>query len=288
MRRSAEAVYRASRLKKRHVGSCEACRASKTRCDKSRPTCRRYLPCNIDCTYSVRSATKETEYASQPSEGAPSVPLPPKKSMLDYEALRSRLLNAYLERVSPLRCLSFVHKPSFMYALDQGKLMDQYHEPLVDAMCALGAKHLSSTSLQEPSNNLANVGQAFSEKAHVKVMAQLHVPTGQQLMTTILLCEYAARTNWYAMAFVLVGCIFRQLCLLDLDAPCDGTGFALLQLNVTSRIASYGHAIVSILASLLVSTRSLSGGNEHHAFRYPARTPTFFSSHLPRHVLYTR
>jgi hypothetical protein len=51
-----------------------------------------------------------------------------------------RFLNAYFERIHPLKCLAFVHKPSFMYSLDRGTLLEDYAAPLVDIMCALGAR----------------------------------------------------------------------------------------------------------------------------------------------------
>lgn len=37
------------------------------------------------------------------------------------------------------------------------------------------------------------------------------------------MCEYASRTNRHAIAFVLVGCLFRQVRLLALDTPDNGT-----------------------------------------------------------------
>ena len=222
IRLSAEAIYKASGLAKRQVGSCEACRTSKTRCTKTRPVCRRCLARNIRCTYNTRGASPHTSTASQSSkEASTSAPFATMDPRLDDEALRLRLLSAFFDRVHPLRCLSFVHKPSFMYALDHGILEQEYEAPLVDAMCALGARQLFLDSPRGSSESLNVTGQALSERAYTKTMAQLHNPTTQQLMTAVLLCEYATKTDRHAMAFVLAGCTFRQLCLLALDRPDD-------------------------------------------------------------------
>ena len=49
------------------------------------------------------------------------------------------LVGIYFDRVHPLRCLGFVHKPSFMLALDRGLVIEEFGGPLVHIMCALGA-----------------------------------------------------------------------------------------------------------------------------------------------------
>lgn len=56
-------------------------------------------------------------------------------------ALRLRLINAFFERSHPLRCLCFLHKPSFMQSFDRASVVQDYGEPLLYAMCALGARY---------------------------------------------------------------------------------------------------------------------------------------------------
>ncbi|KAF1828564.1 hypothetical protein BDW02DRAFT_223305 [Decorospora gaudefroyi] len=256
MRLTAEAIYKASGLEKRHVGSCDACRASKIRCTKTRPTCRRCLTRNIECTYNIKEASPEMQSSSRRSRQAPPPPtgdgLKPEDALLLKDpVLLSRLLTAYFDRVHPLRCLAFVHKPSFLYSLDRGNLMKEYDESLVDAMCALGARHLSRDSSGDQSESLSLTAQALSDRARTKVMSQLHNPTAQQLMTTILLCEYASRTDRHAMAFVLVGCIFRQLCLLGLDTSADGADSSQVPVerDIESRLAWACYCLDALFAS---------------------------------------
>lgn len=58
-------------------------------------------------------------------------------------ALRLRLINAYFERIHPLRCLAFIHKPSFMHAFHRASVDQEYGEPLLHIMCALGARSIA-------------------------------------------------------------------------------------------------------------------------------------------------
>ena len=52
---------------------------------------------------------------------------------------RRMLVDIYFDRVHPLRCLGFIHKPSFMLAFDRGVAMEEFGRPLVHIICALGA-----------------------------------------------------------------------------------------------------------------------------------------------------
>lgn len=49
--KSAEDIFRAAGVEKRRVGSCEECRASKHRCTRTRPACRRCLVRKLACVY---------------------------------------------------------------------------------------------------------------------------------------------------------------------------------------------------------------------------------------------
>lgn len=59
--------------------------------------------------------------------------------------LRLRLINAYFERNHYLRCLSFIHRPSFMQSLESASIAQDYGEPLVYIICALGARYAISS-----------------------------------------------------------------------------------------------------------------------------------------------
>lgn len=52
------------------------------------------------------------------------------------------LVGLYFDRVSPLRCLGFIHKPTFMQALDQGVVAERYGEAVMHIICAWGAWYI--------------------------------------------------------------------------------------------------------------------------------------------------
>jgi hypothetical protein len=103
-------------------------------------------------------------------------------------SMRRRLINAYFDRVHPLRCLSFIHKPSFLQSLDNGSVTQDYSEPLLLIMCALGARHLYLDSITPSPPGVKIVAQqpgaAWAEKARRDVLAEMHVPSIQQVMAS--------------------------------------------------------------------------------------------------------
>lgn len=281
MQKSADEIFRAAGVEKRKVGSCEECRASKHRCTKTRPACRRCILRNLNCTYpgkqdrepsasgslspgkqahSSTSPKQEPRDSYTPMDVKPLRPDPdhrhfqplnrqlapqeesgqmtypqgqyqlpqlrhqqepqnassqvynqssmhnsmgsyaqqavasgqdtynqmqptlsnipqyqsppppqqiqhqmqpptnnkPKRHLPDILAnhydgvyserlpddhgLRKTLVLSYFGRSAPLRNLSFLHKPSFLKSLDQDSVIQDYGEPLLYVMCALGAR----------------------------------------------------------------------------------------------------------------------------------------------------
>lgn len=78
---------------------------------------------------------------------------------------RRRLVEVYFARVHPVAALSFIHKPSFMHAFNKGIVTEEYGDPLLYAMCALGAKldphPVNSCKLKSPKADLARTGVWF-------------------------------------------------------------------------------------------------------------------------------
>ncbi|RDW59107.1 hypothetical protein BP5796_12031 [Coleophoma crateriformis] len=160
---------------------------------------------------------------AQESAGFPVPTMAPTHAPSEDPVSCTHLFHAFFDRVLPLRCFAFIHKPSFLYALDHGTLLQDYEEPLLHIMCALGASNVDP-------------GQALADKARDKVLGQLHNPSDLLLMTTVLLCEYAHRSGSFAMAFVLGGCMFRQLRLLGLDALSDNANHELIEPEAESHL----------------------------------------------------
>lgn len=62
-------IFKAAGVEKRRVGSCEECRASKHRCTKTRPSCRRCLVRKLTCVYPSKPDRED-----QPEQPRPAVP----------------------------------------------------------------------------------------------------------------------------------------------------------------------------------------------------------------------
>lgn len=69
----------------------------------------------------------------------------PEQQGYNWQRVRE-LCEIYFTQVHPLRCLSFIHKPSFMQALDAGRIMEDFGEALVYIICAFGERYVSSRS----------------------------------------------------------------------------------------------------------------------------------------------
>ncbi|KAL7920929.1 hypothetical protein ACQKWADRAFT_297116 [Trichoderma austrokoningii] len=261
MQKSADDIFKAAGVEKRRVGSCEECRSSKHRCTKTRPSCRRCILRNLPCIYpSKLDKPQERESSSQPASSVasstiaasglasmtPALPLEPTQlwtnptllqafgvnleslctdTLPKDHGLRLRLINAYFERNHYLRCLSFIHRPSFMQSLESASIAQDYGEPLLYVICALGARHiyfdaiLSLDGLDRDSLPTAIPGHEWAERARKEILGDLHAPTVQSLMTVALLCEYGLREDQHALVFILLAFLHRAIRLLSLDSP---------------------------------------------------------------------
>lgn len=61
---------------------------------------------------------------------------------LPQDALHLRALaDKFFDRISTLRCLGFIHKPTFYQALDRGTLNEVFGEAVIYIVAALGARY---------------------------------------------------------------------------------------------------------------------------------------------------
>lgn len=171
--RLADSIYSSSGVKKRRFGSCESCKVAKERCTKTKPACRRCSLRGLQCVYQAQphgnrrqkvqnEATTNLTSASTPvaeespqfrmSEDDPnrsmsgldeeprSMRIDTQHSLFDDKVALDQLVNTFFDRVHPLRCSSYLHKPSFLFSIDRGTVVDDYGEPLLYAMCARAAR----------------------------------------------------------------------------------------------------------------------------------------------------
>ncbi|KAF4980458.1 hypothetical protein FDECE_17877 [Fusarium decemcellulare] len=146
MLKSTEDIFKAAGVDKRRIGSCGECRSSKSRCTRTRPICQRCRARGLNCVYRANAADKEDSSVSPSSHRGPDETVAGLNQGLysdvipEDPALLTCLVNTYFDRFHHLRCLAFIHKPSFMHSMARASVIQDYSEPLLYAMCALSAR----------------------------------------------------------------------------------------------------------------------------------------------------
>lgn len=97
----------------------------------------------------------------------------------------------------PLRCLGFIHKPTFLYSVERSAVKDEYIDALVYIMCAFGAKYLSWEAnqrlpLYDDENEIP--GFQWARQAREMAMRDMAVPSIQNLMVS-------AASSWQSWNF---------------------------------------------------------------------------------------
>ncbi|KAK4079651.1 transcriptional regulator family: Fungal Specific TF [Trichoderma harzianum] len=330
MQKSADDIFKAAGVEKRRVGSCEECRSSKHRCTKTRPSCRRCILRHLPCVYpSKPDKQQERESSTQPASSVASStaaaagltstvsaqPLEPGQwanpallhafgvnieslctdTLPKDHGLRLRLINAFFDRSHHLRCLTFVHQPSFMQSLESASIAQDYGEPLLYAMCALGARHIyfdATFTLDGPDRDLLPSvipGQAWAERARKEILGEMHAPTVQNLMTVALLCEYGLREDQHALVFILLAFLHRAIRLLSLDSPRPlpnhPTTAQMMQREIENRIVWASFVIDSLAANGV--EKNMCWKDHIPSIPLPCSDDCFNTSQLsvPRHYL---
>ncbi|KAF4463190.1 hypothetical protein FALBO_9980 [Fusarium albosuccineum] len=250
---SVEGIFRASGVQRRKVGSCESCYKAKIRCSKSRPACHRCAQRGNACVYPGKykpvvtedpSNAKTSRVTQQPllsvdshdDLDAPINSLGETSATQDqlgqdelkwlYDesppvdpALQRILFDRYFTRIHTLRCLGFLHRPSFMQSFDSGTLQEEYGAPLIQMICAFGASclYFENPRLRRYTSYLGMPGGRWAAKAADAVLQGIRKPSVKNLMAMVLVCEYGVGTEDHGMVFQLMGCCHRLVRLLGID-----------------------------------------------------------------------
>ncbi|KAL7933105.1 hypothetical protein V8C35DRAFT_304933 [Trichoderma chlorosporum] len=253
MQDSVDTIYRASGVEKRRVGSCDECRRTKSRCSRTRPICKRCTRKGFSCKYNAKydAVASQSPASSMPvddqmlitttnrsgSVSTPgsqegviastlSAPLLPAVQWLFVDTLPQdrfhlqSLADKFFDRVSTLRCLGFIHKPTFYQALDRGTLSEDFGEAVIYIVAALGARMYlldDPTEFNHPFHGVP--GAAWAERARDLAMREIANPSLSTMMAMILICEHSISMDQHALAFVVFGCCVRIMRLLSLDSP---------------------------------------------------------------------
>ncbi|KAL1902651.1 hypothetical protein Sste5346_001093 [Sporothrix stenoceras] len=142
------------------------------------------------------------------------------------------LLDSYFARIHPLRCMGFLHMPTFFERLrdPQSVYTDEYG--LIHAICALAAPfHYADLAAVSPTTASSSsaaprfyeAGSGWASTAMQRIFHHLGTPDVESLMTEMLVHEYYLRSGEYAKAFMLSGVVARhvQVLQLNLEHDCD-------------------------------------------------------------------
>lgn len=245
MKKQVDKLFETAGVQKKTNGACRQCQITKSRCTRERPICKRCSERKVDCQYiGVRRSAKQRASPSNLSDSfspeshdstrsvEPGPAYNPVSSDTGSEwlyhpsvptskVLLKRLSDAYFNRVHPLRCLGFIHKPTFMRSLDRGTLYEDYGEPLITIICALGARHVleqSEDSTESTKSSTRIPGQQWAKRAKTLALENIGNPSPSTLMALLLVCEYGSLMVENAIIFTLVGCCYRLVRLMKLDA----------------------------------------------------------------------
>ncbi|KIX07343.1 uncharacterized protein Z518_01996 [Rhinocladiella mackenziei CBS 650.93] len=140
----------------------------------------------------------------------------------DQLHLLSPLIDRYFERVHSIRGLNFIHRPSFMRALQEGTLQTKYGSALLHIVCAFGALYMSDRLLKSRHENMP--GCSWASKAQCQAFHDLGSVSVQNLMALVLLWEYHVRYGSHSSSLMIAACCSRAAQLLRLDVDHQGDG----------------------------------------------------------------
>ncbi|KAF4951510.1 hypothetical protein FSARC_12904 [Fusarium sarcochroum] len=127
MLKSADDIFKAAGLDKRRVGSCNGCRASKSRCSRTRPTCQRCRAKNLDCIYRANAGDKDDSSVSPADHGSSRAPENTAPGLY-HECLYLDSLDSASESITDLN----YPIPGEAWALKARKMVfDEIHLPTV-------------------------------------------------------------------------------------------------------------------------------------------------------------
>ncbi|KAI0145755.1 hypothetical protein F4776DRAFT_373660 [Hypoxylon sp. NC0597] len=241
-------IFRAAGIERRKNGACQECRHSKNKCDQARPQCQRCQAKSIPCIYiakhknaqnAVQSYTDDIgvdnddiQQLQEPRSSSNATNSVSNEQQLvdDFSWLfapvlpKGRLLRtvveSYFTHIHPLRILGFLHKPTFIKAVDNERVYSEFGEPLLYIICALGARFMAINHTKSPisSQSPSRVpGALWGQHSRRLVQGICCTPSVQNLMAMVLYSEYGLRIGDHSFVFMLSGCCYRMSRLLRLD-----------------------------------------------------------------------
>lgn len=226
-------ITKAGLARRRTPRSCVECQRTKAKCS-GEILCGRCDRKGLPCLY--RDAGGDNARAPTPrSLIDASMPAWLLSRILPPVHRVRELLDMYFARVHTVRCLGFLHVPTFMERFqDDG---EAYEDPsgLVHIMCALAAPfyyaHAASSSSSsssssedglQPSTRFHEAGRGWAATAMERMFANFGSPAVECLMAAVLLHEQHLRVGDHAKAFLVSGIVARHVQILQLNVEHDG------------------------------------------------------------------
>ncbi|KAF4453133.1 hypothetical protein F53441_4130 [Fusarium austroafricanum] len=131
------------------------------------------------------------------------------------------LIEHYFHNIHPLRCFSFIHKPTFMQELNEKTDAERQADALLHIVCTLGAQFFaldySNSIHQLPTTFILNAGFKWARKAERLLLGNTNHISINGLMTAQLLYDYALRMANFTQAFVFSALMARMTQALQLN-----------------------------------------------------------------------
>lgn len=232
---SNESITQAGLKRRRIIRSCLECKNAKVRCYGGH-ICERCIKKKLHCSLAQSGLHTRAE-SSQ--EAIINSTLHTLQWLLDehlppFDQLK-QLVDIYFCHIHPVRCMGFLHIPTFMQRLQNSShLLNSDEDGLIYAICALAAPFYYAKMMDLPSENLTNptvrfyeVGKGWASTAMRRIFLNFGRLGIEGLMTAILLQDYYLRIGEYDQAFLISGIVSRHMQMLQLniehanDATCQ-------------------------------------------------------------------
>ncbi|KAJ9133316.1 Fungal transcriptional regulatory protein [Pleurostoma richardsiae] len=220
-----DSITQAGLKRRRILYSCAECKRAKTKCSGGE-ACERCIKKALACFYHSPEpgVVREAQVAPVSSHLVPtwimSTSLPP------VDKIRA-LVDIYFARVHTVRCMGFLHIPTFMERLKDSRQLYSEDSGLIFIVCALAAPFYTADIAggrgeeSEFESRFFDAGKGWAASAMQCVFSNLGTPGVECLMTEILLHEYYLRCGDYAKGFLTSGLVARHIQVLQRNLEYD-------------------------------------------------------------------
>ncbi|KAB8276293.1 hypothetical protein BDV30DRAFT_39310 [Aspergillus minisclerotigenes] len=221
---SSDAVTQAGLKRRRVLRSCLECKRTKSKCSGG-SACTRCTKKGLHCSFHEEEPNPREETHVQGSSQA--IPtwlvmrnLPP------IDRVRE-LIDIYFAQIHTVRCMGFLHIPTFMERFKDKKTILTEMSGLIYVMCALAAPFYCARVIASkedgPSSAVLyfDAGRGWAEAAMQCLFSSFGSPRIECIITAVLLHEYYLRVGDYAKGFLISGFIARHVQLLQLNMEYD-------------------------------------------------------------------